>query len=74
MRLVRNDVPMLSKQLGTQQTEALDSDATIWYQQHHLALLFVYRDGDKRERFPASALAVSVNGLHAGQLLSTPAS
>jgi TPR repeat protein len=74
MRLVRNDVSMLSKKLGTQETEALDANANIWYQQHHLALLFVYRNGDKRERFPASALAVSVNGLHAGQLIFTPVS
>jgi TPR repeat protein len=74
MRLVRNDVSMLSKKLGTQQTDVLDSNISIWYQQHHLALLFVYRTGDKRERFPASALAVSVNGMHAGQLLSTPLS
>jgi hypothetical protein len=33
-----------------------------------------YRNGDKRERFPAAALAGSVIGLHAGQLLSTPLS
>jgi TPR repeat protein len=74
MRLVRNDISILSKKLGTQQTEALDENANVWYQHHHLALLFVYKSGDKRERFPASALAVSVNGLHVGQLISTPIS
>src|ERR1700722_1161093 len=74
MRLVSNDVAMLSKKLGPTQTQVLDSKANIWYQQHHVTLLFVYRTGDKRERFPASALAAPVNGLHAGQLLSAPVS
>jgi TPR repeat protein len=74
MRLLRNDVSILTQQLGEQQTEALDANANVWYQQHHLALLFVYKSGDKRDRFPASALAVSVSGLHAGQLISAPIS
>jgi hypothetical protein len=72
MRLVRN-VSILSKKLGTQQTDVLDSNANVWYQQHHGSSL-AYRNGDKRERFPAAALAGSVIGLHAGQLLSTPLS
>jgi len=74
MRLVRNDISILTKHLGTRETELLDSKANTWCQQHNLALLFVYRNGDKRERFPASALAIPVDGLHAGQPLSTPGS
>jgi len=74
MRLVRNDIAVLSEKLGRQQTEMLDSNANAWYQRHHQTILFVYRDGEKRERFPASALAFSENGLHAGELLSTPGS
>jgi uncharacterized protein len=70
VRLVRNDISMLSKKLNDQEMEMLDLDANTWYQKHHRALLFVYRDGDKRERFPASALTIPVNGLHAGQPLS----
>jgi hypothetical protein len=53
---------------------ALDSDANTWYRQHSTPLLFVYKDGDRRQRFPASALAVSTADLHAGQLLYVPAS
>ena len=74
MRLVRNDVSVLSDRLGTKQTEMLDSKANIWFQQHHLVLRFVYRDREKRERFPASALVASANGLHADQPLSAPGS
>jgi uncharacterized protein len=74
MSLVRYDIQALIKKLGTQQIGALDSDANNWYRQHRTPLLFVYRDGDKRQRFPASALAVSTAGLHAGQLLYVPAS
>jgi TPR repeat protein len=74
MDLVKYDITALTKKLGTQQVEVLDSDANTWYRQHHTPLLFVYQDGDKRQRFPASALAVSTAGLHAGQLLYVPAS
>jgi hypothetical protein len=74
MSLVRYDIAALTKKLGTQQVGELDSDATNWYRQHRTPLLFVYKDGDKRQRFPASALAVSTADLHAGQLLYVPAS
>jgi uncharacterized protein len=74
MKLVKYDIAALTKKLGTQQIEALDSDANTWFQQHRTPLLFVYKDGDRRQRFPASALAVSTAGLHAGQLLYVPAS
>ncbi|WP_433985205.1 hypothetical protein RBB78_00580 [Tunturiibacter empetritectus] len=74
MSLVRYDITALTKKLGTQQAGALDSDANNWYQQHRTPLLFVFKDGDKRQRFPASALAVSTDGLYAGQLLYVPAS
>jgi TPR repeat protein len=74
MRLVRNDVSTLSETLGTRQIEMLDSDANTWFQQHHLVLHFVYKDGEKSGRFPASALAASLNGLHADEPLSTPGS
>lgn len=74
MRLVQSNIQALTYKLGTQQTKVLDSDANAWYEHHQVPLLFVYKDGDKRQRFPASALAVSTGSLHAGQLLSTPAS
>jgi uncharacterized protein len=74
MRLVRYDITALTKILGSPQVGALDADANAWYRQHRTPLLFVYKDGDKRQRFPASALAVSTADLHAGQLLYVPAS
>jgi uncharacterized protein len=74
MSLVKSNIQALTNKLGAQQTEVLDSDANAWYQQHHLTLVFVYKGGDKRQRFPASALAVSTDGLRAGQLVYTPAS
>jgi hypothetical protein len=74
MTLVKYDMAALTKKLGPQQIGALDSDANTWYRQHRTPLLFVYKDGDRRQRFPASALAVSIAGLHAGQLLYVPAS
>jgi uncharacterized protein len=74
MSLVKYDIAALTKKLGTQQIGALDSEADTWYRQHYTPLLFVYKDGDRRQRFPASALAVSTGGLHAGQLLYVPAS
>jgi uncharacterized protein len=74
MSLVRYDIAALTKKLGSQQIGALDSDANTWYRQHRTPLLFVYKDGDRRQRFPASALAVPTGGLHAGQLLYVPAS
>jgi uncharacterized protein len=72
--LVKYDIAALTKKLDTQQVGALDSNANTWYRQHRTPLLFVYKDGDRRQRFPASALAVSTAGLHAGQLLYVPAS
>jgi uncharacterized protein len=74
MSIVKYDITLLTKKLAPQQIGALDSDANTWYLQHRTPLLFVYKDGDKRQRFPASALAVSTTGLHAGQLLYVPAS
>ncbi|WP_353071342.1 tetratricopeptide repeat protein [Tunturiibacter gelidiferens] len=74
MSLVKYDLATLAKRLGTQLVGALDSDANTWYRLHRTPLLFVNKDSDKRQRFPASALAVSTAGLHAGQLLYVPAS
>jgi uncharacterized protein len=74
MSLVKYDITVLTKKLGTQLIGALEADANTWYRQHRTPLLFVYKDGDRRQRFPASALAVSTAGLHAGQLLYVPAS
>jgi hypothetical protein len=72
--LVKYDIAALTKRLGDQQIGALDSNADTWFRQHSTPLLFIYKDGDRRQRFPASALAVSTAGLHAGQLLYVPAS
>jgi len=47
---------------------ALASGANTWFQQHHLALAFVCKDGENWKRFPAAARAVDEEGAHAGRL------
>ncbi|MDP9051479.1 MAG: sel1 repeat family protein [Acidobacteriota bacterium] len=46
-RLLTNDIDKLNERLGTGQTQALESEAKIWFQQHHFALNFVHVKGHK---------------------------
>jgi Sel1 repeat len=71
-RLVKKDVAILSARVGEEQTAAAQSEAGSWYQQHHLALQFIYKDGYNRRQFPAFALTVPEPGEHAGRLVPTP--
>ncbi len=66
---VENDIRKLSSSLGPERTAALDSQAENWYQQHQIALEFVYRTGKNRTRFPDYALANPENGTHTMQML-----
>ena len=71
--LIKHDVTVLSAKLGASQSGAIQSQANAWFQQHHLALQFIYRDGYNRKQFPAFALAEPAPGIHAGRLIPTPA-
>ncbi len=68
-KLVENDLQNLSAKLGPGQSAALDSRAEDWYQRHHFVLLFVYKEGQNRPRFPAYALAAPEHGTHVAQLI-----
>ena len=71
-RLVKKDVAILAVKVGEEQAASTQSEAGYWYQQHHLALQFIYKDGYNRRQFPAFALAVPEAGAHAGRLVPTP--
>jgi hypothetical protein len=45
------------------------SSATARYQQHHLSLAFVHKDGENWKQFPAWAFAADDEGAHGGQLV-----
>ena len=72
VKLLANDVRILSAQLGGAQIERLDGDAAAWFQNHHVALEFVYEHGEDRTQFPAFALKLPERGKHAGLLIASP--
>jgi uncharacterized protein len=68
-QLVDDDLKNLSAKLSASQVQALDSQAQDWYRHHQVALEFVRKDGENRNRFPAYALAGPEMGAHAAQIL-----
>jgi TPR repeat protein len=68
-KLLENDLRLLAAKLGDSRSSALDSQAEDWYRQHHFVLEFVYKEGQSRTRFPAYALALPENGMHAMQFV-----
>ena len=69
LRVVANDLDAIAGRLGPEQAAAIDADARAWFENHHLALQFVNKDGAKWKEFPAYAVANPANGGHAGQLI-----
>ncbi len=67
--VVANDLEALSARLGPEQKAAMDADAGAWYESHHLALMFVVKDGAKWKDFPAYGLANPEEGMYAGRLI-----
>lgn len=63
------DLRRLSAELDSNHVHAIDTEAETWYQAHHVALEFVFKQGDNKMRFPAYAVAVPDGGGHAGRLL-----
>ena len=54
LKIVDNDLDAISGRLGPEQTAAIDADAKAFYENHHLALQFINKDGAKwtRRRAP----------------------
>ncbi|MGA9669668.1 MAG: tetratricopeptide repeat protein [Terracidiphilus sp.] len=73
-RLLANDLKALSATLTNEQDETIASNADAWFQQHRLALNFIYKDAENSIRFPASARAVAEGEAHGGQLIPPPPS
>jgi len=70
-KIVANDLDAIAGRLGPEQTAVIDADARAWFENHHLALQFVNKDGAKSKEYPAYAVANPQNGIHAGQLIPT---
>jgi hypothetical protein len=68
-KLVGTDLRNLAAQLEPNQVQSLEAQAASWYQSHHTALEFVFKEGENNPRFPAYAVAVPETGGHAGPLL-----
>jgi hypothetical protein len=68
-RLLSNDLMMVTRKLTEERKDALASEANAWFGQHKTALAFVFKDAEHEKRFPASALTVAPEGIHAGMLV-----
>ena len=68
-RVVQNDLEMLSANLGPEQASAIDADAAAWFENHHLALIYIHKEGTKSKEFPVHAVATPADGARAGWLI-----
>ena len=68
-RVVGNDLEAISRKLGPEQTAAVDADANAWFQNHHVALQFINKDGVRSREYPTYAVANPDSGMHAGRLV-----
>ena len=73
-RLIATDLRILAAELGTKQTEAVDSDAAAWFQKHPASLQFIFKDGDSWKKFPLFAIEFPEGDVHAGRIVATPPS
>lgn len=69
-QLLGNNLHALTLTLGDE-TASLDARAEDYFQRHHQALEFVYKDGENGKRFPAFALVTPEAGTYAGKLIAT---
>ncbi len=68
-KVVANDLEALSAKLGPEQTASIDADANTWFENHHLPLMFIIKDGMKWKDFPAYGVASPQEGAYAGRLV-----
>lgn len=64
LKVVANDLDAISGRLGPQQTASIDAEARTWFENHHIALEFVNKEGAKG--YPEYAMANREEGVHAG--------
>ena len=72
-KLVKNDLELLTTELGAGRTAEIDAQAADWHQRHHAVLEFVYKQGENETGFPAYALAAPEGGGHTAMLLPAEA-
>jgi uncharacterized protein len=71
-RVVANDLTVLSGRLSVEQTASLSAKAETWFEQHPMALSFVYQRGEKPTFFPSLARSAIDENVHAGHLVLPP--
>ena len=64
-------IQTLSAKLGPEQTAAIDADAAAWFENHHLALMFIEKDGPKWRDSSARAAVTPDQGVFTGRLVPT---
>ena len=72
--LIGHDAHKLATMLGTEQSQALESEASSWFQQHKLTPAFVHIKGQRDKIFSDPTGRDPVGALNAGLLLSNPSS
>jgi uncharacterized protein len=72
--LLSRDTQNLADMLGSEESRKLESDASQWFQQHHLAMNFINTKGNKGKLFPAQIHGDPTAVLHASLPSSDPAS
>jgi len=70
--LLVNDLGELSKKLSAEQTRELTSNAATWFQQHHLSLAFVNKDGENQKHFSVRGRATDDEGMLAERMIPPP--
>lgn len=66
---LKNDLKLLTAELGADRTAKIDAQAADWRRHHRAVLEFVYKQEENGTGFPAYALAVPENGGHTAMLL-----
>jgi len=66
VKVVGKDLDAISGRLGPQQTAALDADARTWFDDHHVTLQFVNKDGAKGKDSALYAMPTPPRGIYAG--------
>jgi hypothetical protein len=72
VKLLKNDLKVLSSTLAQVQVEKLNAAAADWFKSHKVALEYLYENGEDRSEFPAFGLESPDKDMHAGLLLTTP--
>jgi len=72
--VVAADLQIVGGQLGKPQADAVEAEASAWYQKHHIPLEFVYKDAENWRKFPLFAVEYPESEVHAGRIVTRPPS